>query len=304
MREHIVEGVHILKVYTNYTITDMNIRADIKVIARQALTTTVCDTLLNANFTRWEEHKQSVPPSWLPLNWRRNTQIQMYWLWKWLENTIIAPFQHERTNFYSICYFGSQIRFAHFMIMLGEELPSLPLLTARHWFFIIQIFEQLSCSVKQCCHEILHYVEIFFIFQDFWATCGLPWKTEGPLNSLYWIYIFSMIQNFEQLAHALKNRVCPEIFHCIEIFLSFRIFEELALALKIEFVMKCFAVFHILFTFRMFQQLLLALKNRVCTENFHCIEITIFEELALVLKTKFFLKYFTVLNIVFTFRIF
>ena len=32
--------------------------------------------------------------------------------------------------------------------------------------------------------------------------------------------------------------------------------------------------------------------------------ITIFEELALVLKTKFFLKYFTVLNIVFTLRIF
>jgi len=30
------------------------------------------------------------------------------------------------------CYFGSLIRFAHFMIMLGEELPSLPPLTARH----------------------------------------------------------------------------------------------------------------------------------------------------------------------------
>ena len=32
--------------------------------------------------------------------------------------------------------------------------------------------------------------------------------------------------------------------------------------------------------------------------------MTIFEELALALKTEFFLKYFTVLNIVFTFRIF
>jgi len=46
------------------------------------------------------------------------------------------------------------------------------------------------------------------------------------------IYIVLIIQNFEQLAHALKTRVCPEILHCIEIFLSFRIFEELALALK------------------------------------------------------------------------
>ena len=38
----------------------------------------------------------------------------------------MAPFQRERTNFYSICYFGSLIRFAHFMIMLVEELPCLP----------------------------------------------------------------------------------------------------------------------------------------------------------------------------------
>jgi len=70
------------------------------------------------------------------------------------------------------------------------------------------------------------------------------------------IYRFLIIQNFEQLAHALKNRVCPEILHYIEIFLSFRIFEELALALKTEFVIKFFAVFNILFAFRMFEQLL------------------------------------------------
>ena len=57
------------------------------------------------------------------------------------------------------------------------------------------------------------------------------------------IYVFLIIQKFEHLAHALKNRVCPEILHCIEIFLSFRIVEELALALKTEFVMKFFAVF-------------------------------------------------------------
>ena len=49
---------------------------------------------------------------------------------------------------------------------------------------------------------------------------------------------------------------------------------------------------------------MLALNYRVCPENVHCIEITIFEELALALKTDFFLKYFTVLNTVFTFRIF
>jgi len=36
----------------HYTVTDMKIRGDIKVIARQALTTIVCNKLLNANATR------------------------------------------------------------------------------------------------------------------------------------------------------------------------------------------------------------------------------------------------------------
>ena len=148
-------------------------------------------------------------------------------------HTIIAPFQHERIYFYSICYFGSKIRFAHFMIMLRKELPCLPPLTARHWFFIIQIYKQLSCSEKQRCHETFHCVEIFFIFQDFWATFGLPWKTVCPEFTVLNIqYIFLIIQNFEQLAHALKNRVYPENYHCIEIFFSFRIFRNLRLPWK------------------------------------------------------------------------
>jgi len=70
------------------------------------------------------------------------------------------------------------------MIMLGEELPSLPPLTARHKFFIIQIFEQLSCYEKQSCPETFHCVEIFLSFRT--------------LSNL-WL--------------ALKNRVCPEIFY-------------------------------------------------------------------------------------------
>jgi len=44
--------------------------------------------------------------------------------------------------------------------------------------------------------------------------------------------IFSPFFIFEQLALALKNRVFPEIFHCIAKIFLFRIFEQLALALK------------------------------------------------------------------------
>jgi len=46
--------------------------------------------------------------------------------------TIIAPFQHERTNVYSICYLGSLIRFAHFIVVVGEAHPPYPNLTGRH----------------------------------------------------------------------------------------------------------------------------------------------------------------------------
>ena len=92
-----------------------------------------------------------------------------------------------------------------------------------------------------------------------------------------------------KIKFALKNKVCPEIFHCFEIFLSFRIFEVLTLALKTKVVMKCFAVFNILLTFRMFEQLLLALKNRVCLE-FTVLNVFFilqnFEQLALALKNR------------------
>jgi len=51
------------------------------------------------------------------------------------------------------------------------------------------------------------------------------------------IYFLSF-KIFEQLALALKNTSCPDMFHCIEIFLSFRIFVQLAFALKIEFALN------------------------------------------------------------------
>jgi len=89
------------------------------------------------------------------------------------------------------------------MNMLREELPSLPPLTARHRFFIIQIFEQLSCSVKQRCHEIFHCSEIFLSFR-----------------------------NFEELTLALKTKFDMKIFAVFNIHFTFRMFEQLLLALE------------------------------------------------------------------------
>ena len=295
MREHIVE-VHILKVYTNITLL---LTWRLQIWHKGNCTASAHHQSLWQT-PQCESHPVRGAPAVgaslrdFPLTRRRNTQIQMYWLWKWLESYNNCTFSTWKDKFLfnllfwipnSFCTFhdyarggtpflafpdGPSLIFYHSDFWTGAELGGarggqLPPKSfawppqnfqvsfwkscTDHWqLSLLQnwplqwhpqmkmsgsapVFEQLSFTEKQSCPETFHSDEIFFIFQDFWATCGLPWKTECTLNSLYWIYIFQIIQNFEQLALALKNRACPENFHCIEI----TIFEELALALKTEF---------------------------------------------------------------------
>ena len=118
---------------------------------------------------------------------------------------------------------------------------------------------------KQSCPETCHCVEIFFIFQDFWASCACPEKQSVPWNHCI-EYIFLIIQNFEQHTLALKNRVCPEIFHCIEIFFIFQDFWTTCACPENRVYHEFFDCIYVLFTIKMFEQLLLTLKNRVCLE--------------------------------------
>jgi len=105
-----------------------------RLIARHALTNTIGDKLFHGKATRQEEAKADAASLRdIRLTWRRNTQIQMNWLWKWWDHSAIASFHDERTNVYWICYFGSLTFFKHFKIMVGEALPPLPALTAPHW---------------------------------------------------------------------------------------------------------------------------------------------------------------------------
>jgi len=76
------------------------------------------------------------------------------------------------------------------------------------------------------------------------------------------IYFF-IIQNFEQLALALINRVFPEIFHCLQIFFTLQDFVATCTCPETEFALKIFTVLSIVFTFRILEQLELALKNSV-----------------------------------------
>ena len=224
MREHIV-GVHILKVYTNITL----------LLTWRSQSWHKGDCMTSAHHhSLWqtaqcESHPvrgaQAVAATLrdFPLTWRRNMQIQMHWLWKWSESYNNCTFSKWKDKFIFNFLFWVPNSFYTFHDYVGEQLPSLPPLTACHWFYLMQIFEQLSCPEEQSCLETFHWVEIFFIFQDFWATCACP-----ETQSVPWIhcieYIFLIIQNFEQHTLALKNRVCPEIFHCVEIFFIFRDF--------------------------------------------------------------------------------
>ena len=151
-------------------------RADINIIARQALTNTVCDKLLKAKATRWEEAK-AVAASLLefPLAWRRNTQIQMYWLWKWLEsyNNWIFSTWKDKCLFNLIFWIPNSFHTFHYYGRVGT--PSL----SSQWrhvtdFLSLRILNNLRLPWKTAlpwtfslCWNIFHHSEI-------WTTCTCP----------------------------------------------------------------------------------------------------------------------------------
>jgi len=56
-----------------------------------------------------------------------------------------------------------------------ENRVALEFFTVLNMLFTFRIFEQLPLALKnRGCPGIFHCTEIFFIIQDFWATCGCP----------------------------------------------------------------------------------------------------------------------------------
>jgi len=290
MREHLV-GVHIWKVYTNITL----------LLTWRLQSWHKGDCTASAHHhSLWQTAQCECQPvrgaqavvAYLrdcPLTWRRNTQIQLYWLWKWLESYNNCTFSTWKDKFLfnllfwipdSFCTYHDYARGGTPFSLDG---PSLIFYHSDFWTTFLLWKNRVAL-------KLFTAFKYFLSFRTFEQLVACPEKQSVPcIHCIGYIYIFLIIQYFEQLAHALKSRVCPEILHCIEIFLSFRIFEELALALKTEFVMTFFAAFNIRFTFRMFEQLLLAVKNRVCPE-FTVLNVLFilqnFEQLALALKNS------------------
>ena len=155
-----------------------------------------------------------------------------------------------------------------------------------------------------------HCIENFFtVLVFFWATCACPKKQSLPWNfSLYWIY-FLHSGFLSNLRLPWKTECVLKFFTVLKYFLSFRIFEQLAFVLKNRVRPD---IFHwIEYTFHIqdfWATCACPEKNRVALKIFTVLNILfpfrIFEQLVLALETEFALKFFTVLNILFTFRIF
>ena len=83
-----------------------------------------------------------------------------------------------------------------------------------------------------------HCIESFWKTEENRVWRESPGKQSLAWNfPLYWIYFLSS-RIFEQLALALKNRVCLEFTVLNIYFLSFRVFEQLALALRTAFALN------------------------------------------------------------------
>jgi len=69
-----------------------------------------------------------------------------------------------------------------------------------HWTHCIEyisyhsgFFSNSALALKnKVCPKIFHCIKYTFCIQDFLATCACAEKQESALNSLYWIYIFTV----------------------------------------------------------------------------------------------------------------
>ena len=76
-------------------------------------------------------------------------------------------------------------------------------------FLLFRIFQQLALALKnRGCPEFT-ILNVFFIIQDFWATCAYP----ENFRSIEYIFYYSGVLSNLRLPW---RQSCPGIFHCIE----------------------------------------------------------------------------------------
>ena len=203
-----------------------------------------------------------------------------------------------------------------------------------HFYFIQDFWATSACPEKQSCPEIFRCMEYTLYILNFCATCmRMPWKTEGSLNLLHWIYLFYYQEFWVTCAYPEKQS-CPGIFPCIEYTLCIQEFWsacacpekqsclEIIRCKEYTFYIKnfwatcawpekqlpwCFSLYLNMYflLFRSFEQHALALKNRGYPGICHCMEYTFYIQefwatcMRIPWKTEFALIFFAVLNMYF-----
>ena len=166
----------------------------------------------------------------------------------------------------------------------------------EYTFYIRDFWATRACPEKQSCSGISHCIKyVFFIIQDFWATCACPEKQNCP-GFFTVLKDFLSFRIFEQLELALKNRVCREIFHCIEDTFYIQEFWTTHACPEKQRVPWIHCTEYVLFIIQDFWATCACPEKQSCPGYFYCIEIFFiiqdFEQLALALKTEFALKFF------------
>ena len=163
----------------------------------------------------------------------------------------------------------------------------LPWNFSLYWIYIFtfRIFEQLVPARKtEFALIFLTVLNLaYFLNSGFFSNLRLPWNFW-----LHWIYILHS-KFLSNLRLPWKTECALKFFTVLNIyFLSFRIFEQLALALKNRVCLEISQCIEILFIIQDFWTTCACLENKVCSGIFHCIEIFCpfwnFEQLALALK--------------------
>jgi len=105
----------------------------------------------------------------------------------------------------------------------------------------------------------LYWIQPTFYIQDFLATCACPenFTVLKYMPFTFWI--------FEQLALALKNRVCPGIFTVLNIFF---IIQDFWTTCETEFALKFFSVLNIFFIIQDFWTTCACHEKQRVTWNF------------------------------------
>ena len=160
------------------------------------------------------------------------------------------------------------IYFSHSGFLSNLCLPRKTECALKFFTASFRIFEQLALPrKKEFALKFFIVLNIFFIIQDM-NNLHLPWKTECALKFFTGLNIFLHSVFLSNSCACPEKQICPEISHCIEILFIIQDFEPLALALKNKVCLEFFIVLKYFVPFWIFEQLALALKTEFALKFF------------------------------------